>query len=85
VLHAATGLTLDGELTLRGVTKPASFHAVGGARAKDSNGRERIGSHARASIKRSEFGVSWSATYPGGSVVVADEVALALDLQLIPR
>lgn len=81
----ATGLTLDGELTLRGVTKPVSFQAVGGARAKDSNGRERIGYHAHASIKRSEFGVSWSATYPGGSVVVADEVALALDLQLIPR
>lgn len=85
VRKSATGLTLDGELTLRGVTKPVTFEAQGGTRAKDSQGRDRVGFHAHATIKRSDFGVSWSATYPGGSVVVADEVTLALDLQLIPR
>jgi polyisoprenoid-binding protein YceI len=85
IRESASGLTLDGELTLRGVTRPITFEARGGARAKDSQGRERVGFHAEASIKRSDFGVSWSATYPGGSVVVADEVALVLDLQLIPR
>ncbi|MDX2011144.1 MAG: YceI family protein [Myxococcaceae bacterium] len=85
VRKSAAGLTLDGELTLRGVTKPITFEAHGGARAKDSQGRDRVGFHAHATIKRSDFGVSWSATYPGGSVVVADEVSLALDLQLIPR
>lgn len=83
--RSATGPTLEGALTLRGVTKPVTFEVRGGARAKDSQGRERVGFHAHASIKRSDFGVSWNAIYPGGSVVVADEVSLELDLQLIPR
>lgn len=83
---AANGaeLRITGNLTMKGVTRPVTFLVARGGPSKDSQGRARLGFSAAATIKRSEFGVSWSAAYEPNVPVVSDEVELALDLQLIP-
>lgn len=81
----ASGFRLTGDFTLRGVTKSVTFEVQGAGPAKDSQGRGRLGYHAQGRINRHDYGVSWSATYDGGAVVVGEHVELALDLQLIPR
>ncbi len=80
-----TGLRLHGDLTLRGITHPLAFEVTAAGPASDSAGRARLGYRATGRISRKAFGVSWHHVYDGGSVVVADEVDLVLDLQLIPR
>lgn len=85
VAPSASGFTLTGELTLRGVTKSVSFEVIGAGPSKDSQGRGRLGYRAQARINRHDFGVSWSASYESGTLVVAEHVDLVLDLQLIPR
>lgn len=80
-----TGLRLFGTLTLHGVSQPVSFVVEVGGHASDSQGRQRVGYRAQATISRRAFGLSWNASYEAGNVVVGDEVELVLDLQLIPR
>jgi polyisoprenoid-binding protein YceI len=68
-----TNATIIGDLTLNGVTKPvtlnASFSGAGKAPAM-MGGKETVGFHAKAMIKRSDFGVSM------GIPMVGDEVTL---------
>ncbi len=64
---------IHGNLTLNGVTKPvildAEFAGAGKAPAM-MGGKENVGFHAKTTIKRSEFGLSY------GIPVVSDAVAL---------
>jgi polyisoprenoid-binding protein YceI len=85
IAPTATGFTLTGDFTLRGVTKSVSFDVIAAGPAKDSQGRARLGYRAQGRINRHDFGVSWSASYEGGALVVGEQVDLMLDLQLIPR
>ena len=53
----ATGGTLDGELTLHGVTKPVSIKMKAIGEGKDPWGGYRAGFAGTTTIKRSDFGV----------------------------
>jgi polyisoprenoid-binding protein YceI len=71
----ATGMKakITGDLTLNGVTKPvtldAEFSGAGKAPAF-VGGKENVGFHAKATIKRSEFGIGY------GIPLISDAVAL---------
>ena len=54
----ATGGTLDGELTLHGVTKPVSIKMKAIGEGKDPWGGYRAGFAGTTTIKRSDFGVN---------------------------
>lgn len=60
----------DGELTLHGVTKPVSLTVHGFRCRVLDNEREVCGADARTTIKRSEFGVTRSATTVGDDVTI---------------
>ena len=74
--------TVDGELTIKGVTK--TVHATGELTylADDGYGNERAGVELSTKIDRNDFGVSFAATLPGGQPVVANEVTLNVELEL---
>lgn len=84
VRRSEQGLVAIGPLTVRGTTKETQFTLTPAGAGKDSQGRARLGFRATTTLSRSAFGVSWSQVYEGGSVVVADDVEVVLDLQLIP-
>src|SRR5690242_1395168 len=67
---------LDGELTLKGVTKPVSLQLELGGFGQDPYGGTRTGFTATGEIKRSDFGIDFNAVLETGGVVVADKVAL---------
>jgi polyisoprenoid-binding protein YceI len=66
---------ITGNLTLNGVTKPvvldAKFYGAGKGPAM-MGGKENVGFTAKATIKRSEFGISY------GITMVSDEVSLKI-------
>lgn len=67
--------TVDGNLTLNGVTKPASFTAkFAGAGTNFFNKAPTIGFHGESVIKRSEFGLGFFAP------LVGDEVKLEITI-----
>ena len=74
---------LEGDLTLKGVTKsvPVKFELVG--IGPDAYGGTRIGFSGKAQINRQDFGVTWNQAIEGGGVVVADKVSVELEIEAV--
>lgn len=80
------GLRIEGDLALRGVTRPVVLNVNELTPAiTDPGGNQRVGASATARIKRSEFGLTWNRAMEAGGVVVGDDVTIQLDVQLIRR
>ncbi|GAA3925853.1 YceI family protein [Microbacterium soli] len=72
---------VDGDLTIRGITKPVTFEFDFGGFGKDPQGNYKAGASATAVIDREEFGLTWNAALETGGVLVGKEVTIGLDLQ----
>jgi polyisoprenoid-binding protein YceI len=76
-------LKVTGDLTIRGVTKEAVLDVEGlSADAKDPWGSVKRGATATTKINRKDFGLTWNQKLETGGVLVGDEVAIILDIQL---
>jgi len=76
----AAGLALDGELTVRGITLPATLQLEIRGEATDSAGAQRIGLAGSLRFSRRAFGIRWP---EGQDATLADELLLALDAELV--
>jgi polyisoprenoid-binding protein YceI len=76
---------LDGELTIKGVTKPVSFDLEVNGFGPDAYGGTRAGFSAKTTINRSDFGVDISMPLDGGGVVVSEKVQVALEIEGVLR
>lgn len=74
---------LEGELTIRGVTKPVTAQVVYEGRGKDPWGNERIGLTGKARINRKDFGLTWNAALETGGFLVGDAVDIALHIEAV--
>ncbi|HZJ27263.1 MAG TPA: YceI family protein [Acidimicrobiia bacterium] len=74
-------LIVDGELTLKGVTKSVPLHLEIGGFGPDAFGGTRAGFTATGSISRSEFGVEFNGVMETGGVIVGDTVELRLEVE----
>ena len=76
--------TVEGDLTIRDVTKKVVFAVEGPTEpGKDPWGNTRIGVSATTKISRKDFGLVWNAALETGGVLVGDEVTITLDVQFI--
>jgi polyisoprenoid-binding protein YceI len=72
---------VDGELTIRGITRPVT--ATGHyARPRQSSFGEIAGLQLRTSFDRREFGFDWQVELPGGGNAVGWDVQVDIDLLL---
>jgi polyisoprenoid-binding protein YceI len=76
-------LTLDGELTLKGVTKPVRATGKVQGPTEDFMGNTRLGFTLEATIDRTAYGVDWNADLPKGGKALGNEVTLSVDLEFI--
>ncbi len=74
---------LEGELTLKGVTREVPLKLELNGFGPDSYGGTRAGFTAKGQINRADFGVTWNAAIEGGGVVVADKVELHLEIEAV--
>jgi polyisoprenoid-binding protein YceI len=75
---------VTGDLTIHGVTKPATFAVDGpSAPGKDPWGNTRIGLSATTKINRKDFGLEWNAALETGGFLVGEEVAITLDVEFV--
>jgi polyisoprenoid-binding protein YceI len=72
---------VNGNLTIRGVTKPVKLDVEYAGSSKNPYGKTVAGVSARGTIDRKEFGVAFHALLETGGVAVSDKVKLELDLQ----
>jgi polyisoprenoid-binding protein YceI len=77
-------LSLKGDLTIHGVTKPVVLNVEApSSETKDPLGNARIGASATTRIKRSDFGLTWNAALETGGFLVGDNVKIELEVSLI--
>jgi|SRR5579875_1095273 polyisoprenoid-binding protein YceI len=74
---------VDGELTLRGVTRAVPLVVEVNGFGPDGYGGTRAGFSATAEINRRDFGVNWNAALDNGGVVVGDKVTINLEIEAI--
>ncbi len=74
---------LDGDLTLKGVTKPTTFKLEVNGFGPDAYGGTRVGFSATTEINRKEFGVNFDGPIPGvpGGVAVSDKATITLEIE----
>jgi polyisoprenoid-binding protein YceI len=74
---------INGDLTLRGVTRPMALDARfnGGYAGHPMDKRARIGFSARGTLKRSDFGISYGIPAPGTTMGVGDEVEVIVETE----
>jgi polyisoprenoid-binding protein YceI len=79
-------LRMTGDMTIHGVTRPVVFEVNGPTPAiKDQGGNSRVGASATTTINRKDFGLLWNRALDSGGVVVGDEVAVTVDIEMLLR
>jgi len=81
VRYAKGDFLVDGDLTIRGVTRPVTFTLEFGGFGTDPWGNYKAGATATTVINREDFGLTWNAALETGGVLVGKDVTITLDLQ----
>ena len=77
--------TVEGELTIKGRTKPVTLALELNGFGPDAYGGTRAGFTAKTEINRNEFGVDIKMPMDGGGVVVGDKVTVELEIEAVLR
>lgn len=74
---------LDGELTLRGISRPVTFRLEANGFSPDPYGGLRVGFSATAEINRNDWNVSYNGPIPGASagMILSDKVTINLEIE----
>ena len=78
-----SGFVMTGDLTVRAVTRPVTVEFSYEGLARDPFGNVRAGFSGRATVRRSDFGLTYNAALELGGVLISDEVTLELDVSAI--
>jgi len=78
-------LKVNGELTIRDVTKTITLSMTETGTGVDPWGNMRIGIQAEGTISRKEYGLTWNQALEAGGVLVGDEVTLVIEAQAIAQ
>lgn len=74
---------LDGELTLKGVTRSVPLRLEINGFGPDAYGGVRAGFTATGEINRRDFNVNFNAPMANGGAVVADKITLQLEIEAV--
>ncbi len=77
-------LLVDGDLTIRGVTRPVTLAVEVNGFGPDPFGGTRAGFSAIGELNRMDFGVSFNAPVPGG-VMVSERITLEIEAEAVLR
>ena len=75
--------TVEGELTVKGVTHPVPLEVTFEGGARDPWGSSRIGFTARTELDREAFGLTWNQALETGGVLVGKQVKIDIEAEAI--
>jgi len=76
---------LQGDLTIRDVTKPVTLDVEFGGIMKDPYGQTKAGFTLEGKINRKDYGLSWNALTETGGVMLGEDVKLQIEVQLVKK
>ena len=79
-------LAVEGDLTIRGVTRKVLFSVEGPTPPmKDPWGNTRVAVSATTKINRKDFGLTWNAALETGGLMVGEDISITLDLEFVKQ
>ncbi len=76
-------VTLRGDLTIAGKSKPVEATGAFRGPLTDPMGGERVALSLKAQVNRHEYGIGWNMDLPNGKKVLGDDVTLLVELELV--
>jgi polyisoprenoid-binding protein YceI len=76
-------ITVKGDLTIHGTTRPVALAVDYAGRVKDPWGGERVGFSAKTSISRKDFGLVWNQLLEAGGVAVGDKIEIGIEVEAV--
>lgn len=77
--------TVEGILTMKGVSKPVTFEGEWTGPIDDPYGGQRVGLNLGAEVNRFDFDIAWTAQLGNGTEVVAPTVRLEGGFELVKQ
>ncbi|MDX6235149.1 MAG: hypothetical protein QOH68_4316 [Nocardioidaceae bacterium] len=74
---------LDGELTVRGITRPLTLHVTFDGTAQDPWGGERAVFSATGKVNREDFGLTWNQALETGGVLVGKDIEIEIEAEAV--
>lgn len=74
---------VNGDLTIRGVTKPVAFDVEFHGTSKNMRGKTVAGFSAKATINRKDFGVNYNAVLETGGVAISEKVKIEIEVEVV--
>jgi polyisoprenoid-binding protein YceI len=74
-------LFADGELTIKGVTRPVRLAVEVNGFGPDPYGGTRLGLSASGEINRADYGITANMALPTGGVVVSEKIQLTIEVE----
>jgi polyisoprenoid-binding protein YceI len=81
--ESPTEWKVQGDLTIRGVTRSVTLDVTLEGVVNDPMGNHRVGFSASTTIDRDDFGVSFGAVMEAGGLVVAKKVGIEIELEAV--
>jgi len=81
--RAGDKATVDGEITIKGITRPATLTGTITGPAVDHFGANRVGLKLQTVVDRTAFDMKWNMPLPNGEPALANEVTLKAELTLV--
>jgi polyisoprenoid-binding protein YceI len=78
-------VTVEGEVTIKGITKPATLAGTITGPAIDHFGANRVGLKLETTIDRTAHDIKWNMPLPTGEPALGNEVTLKADLTLVAQ
>ena len=78
-----SAFTIEGELTLHGVTKALQLDAEFEGEGTDPWGNARVAYSARTKINRKDYGLGWNQVLETGGILVGDEIEISLAVEAV--
>lgn len=76
---------LNGDLTIKDVTKPVTLDLEVSGPAVDPFGNHRVGLEGSVVVNRKDWGVNWNAALETGGVLVSEKVTLEFEVSAIKQ
>jgi polyisoprenoid-binding protein YceI len=76
-------VSIQGDLTIRGITQSVEIAGTIAGPLNDAFGRERVAFDVETTVNRQDHGLKWNMELPGGGQALGDDVTLTANLAFL--
>jgi len=81
--QSGDGYRIDGDLTIRGASRPVTLDAEIGGVVPNLQGGRRAGFSASTQISRKAWGLTWNGVLESGGVLVGDDIKISIEVAAV--